>query len=47
MGLSYAEIVKACDNAAKDAVLHDKSEVSASVLRAALARRRDGRPKVR
>jgi SpoVK/Ycf46/Vps4 family AAA+-type ATPase len=46
MGLSYAEIVKACDNAAKDAVLHDKSEVSASVLCAALARRREGRRKV-
>ena len=42
-GLSYAEIVKACDDAAKDAVLHDRPEVSQQVLLASLARRRDSR----
>ena len=42
-GLSYAEIVKACDDAAKDAVLHDRTEVSQQVLLASLARRRDSR----
>lgn len=40
-GLSYAEIVKACDDAAKDAVLQDRSEVAAKMLLVALARRRD------
>jgi SpoVK/Ycf46/Vps4 family AAA+-type ATPase len=41
--LSYAEIVKACDDAAKEAVLHDRTEVSQKVLLASLARRREGR----
>jgi SpoVK/Ycf46/Vps4 family AAA+-type ATPase len=42
-GLSYAEIVKACDDAAKEAVLNDRTEVSQKVLLASLARRREGR----
>jgi SpoVK/Ycf46/Vps4 family AAA+-type ATPase len=42
-GLSYAEIVSACDDAAKDAVLQDKTEVAAKTLTAALARRRGKR----
>lgn len=42
-GLSYADIVKACDDAAKEAVLHDRSEVSQKVLLASLARRRASR----
>ncbi len=42
-GLSYAEIVKACDDAAKDAVLHDRSEVATKMLRAALLRRGESR----
>jgi SpoVK/Ycf46/Vps4 family AAA+-type ATPase len=42
-GLSYAEIVKACDDAAKEAVLHDRDDVSGEALEAALARRRDGK----
>lgn len=42
-GLSYAEIVKACDDAAKDAVLHDRIEVSEQILTASLERRREGR----
>ena len=42
-GLSYAEIVKACDDAAKEAVLHDQMEVSQKVLLATLARRRKRR----
>ena len=33
--LSYAEIVKACDDAAKEAVLQDRSEVAAKMLLAA------------
>jgi SpoVK/Ycf46/Vps4 family AAA+-type ATPase len=41
-GLSYADIAKACDSAAKDAVLHDRSEVSAKALTTALGRRRRG-----
>jgi SpoVK/Ycf46/Vps4 family AAA+-type ATPase len=44
-GLSYAEIVKACDDAAKEAVLQDRSEVAAKMLLAALTRRRDGQQK--
>jgi SpoVK/Ycf46/Vps4 family AAA+-type ATPase len=43
MGLSYAEIVKACDDASKEAVLHDRTEISPKALRAALLRRREGR----
>jgi SpoVK/Ycf46/Vps4 family AAA+-type ATPase len=42
-GLNYAEIVHACDDAAKEAVLHDRSEVAVKVLRAALARRGESR----
>lgn len=42
-GLSYAEITKACDDAAKEAVLHDREGVSGNALRAALLRRREGR----
>ena len=38
-GLSFAEIVKACDDASKEAVLHDRSEVTARMLLNALARR--------
>jgi SpoVK/Ycf46/Vps4 family AAA+-type ATPase len=44
-GLSYAEIVKACEDAAKDAVLQDKNEVSTRMLAHALRRRRDSRRK--
>ena len=43
--LSYAEIVKACDDAAEEAVLQDRSEVAAKMLLAALTRRRDGQQK--
>lgn len=39
-GLSYADIVRACDDAAKDAVLGDRDEVSPSELANALSRRR-------
>jgi SpoVK/Ycf46/Vps4 family AAA+-type ATPase len=42
-GLSYAEIVKACEDAAKEAVLHDRTEVSQKVLLTSLTRRREGR----
>jgi SpoVK/Ycf46/Vps4 family AAA+-type ATPase len=42
-GLSYADIVRACDDAAKDAVLHDQVEVSTRALAKALDRRRKGR----
>jgi SpoVK/Ycf46/Vps4 family AAA+-type ATPase len=42
-GLSYADIAKACDSAAKDAVLHDRSDVSPKALTAALVRRRRGK----
>jgi ATP-dependent 26S proteasome regulatory subunit len=44
-GLSYADIAKACDDAAKDAVLHDKPDVTSKMLTTALGRRRDGRRK--
>ncbi|HKY34437.1 MAG TPA: ATP-binding protein [Polyangiaceae bacterium] len=44
-GLSYAEIAKACDDAAKEAVLKDSSRISNSALRAALLRRRESRRK--
>ncbi|HMI86526.1 MAG TPA: ATP-binding protein [Polyangiaceae bacterium] len=44
-GLSYAEIAKACDDAAKDAVLHDRTEVAAKMLLTALARRHDSQQK--
>ncbi len=42
-GLSHAEIVKACDDAAKDAVLQDRGEVSGRRLVTVLKRRRDSR----
>jgi len=42
-GLSYADIVRACEDAAKDAVLDDQVEVSPRVLVSSLARRRKGR----
>jgi SpoVK/Ycf46/Vps4 family AAA+-type ATPase len=40
LGLSYADIVRACDDAVKDAVLEDKDEVSQQALANALERRR-------
>jgi len=42
-GLSYADIVRACVDAAKEAVLHDEAEVSARALTKALHRRRKSR----
>jgi SpoVK/Ycf46/Vps4 family AAA+-type ATPase len=39
-GLSYADIVRACDDAAKDAVLSDRAELSTRTLMAALRRRK-------
>jgi SpoVK/Ycf46/Vps4 family AAA+-type ATPase len=42
VGLSYADIVRACDDAAKDAVLSDRTEVTPRSLTAALNRRRKG-----
>lgn len=39
-GLSYADIVRACDDAAKDAVLHDRTEISTKALIASIQRRR-------
>jgi SpoVK/Ycf46/Vps4 family AAA+-type ATPase len=44
-GLSYAEIAKACDDAAKAVVLQDRSEVAPQMLLTALARRRDAQQK--
>ncbi len=41
-GLSYADIVRACEDAAKDAVLHDQHEISSLSLSSALKRRRTG-----
>jgi SpoVK/Ycf46/Vps4 family AAA+-type ATPase len=43
VGLSYADIVRACDDAAKEAVLGDQGEVSMHALMNALQRRRNGR----
>lgn len=43
VGLSYADIVRACDDAAKEAVLGDQGEVSMRALMNALQRRRSGR----
>jgi SpoVK/Ycf46/Vps4 family AAA+-type ATPase len=42
-GLNYAEIVKACDDAAKEAVLHDRVNVTTKTLQSALVRRRAGK----
>jgi SpoVK/Ycf46/Vps4 family AAA+-type ATPase len=44
-GLSYADIAKACDDAAKAAVLGDQIRIVNTTLRAALVRRRESRPK--
>lgn len=41
-GLSYADIVRACEDAAKDAVLNDQFEVSTRAVADALSRRRKG-----
>jgi SpoVK/Ycf46/Vps4 family AAA+-type ATPase len=41
IGLSHADICRACDEAAKDAVLADKKEVESDVLIAALKARRN------
>ena len=40
IGLSHAEVCRACDEAAKEAVLHDKTGVNNDVLRRALKGRR-------
>ena len=42
-GWSYAEIVRVCEDAAKDAVLHDRDEVTTQDLLDALAARPPGR----
>jgi SpoVK/Ycf46/Vps4 family AAA+-type ATPase len=42
-GLSYADIVRACDDAVKEAVLDDRREVSTQAVVRALQRRRSGR----
>lgn len=44
-GLSYAEIAKACDDAAKEVVLHDRDDVTTRSLQVALVRRRESRPR--
>lgn len=52
-GLSHAEITRACDDAAKDAVLAESKAISTGLLRAALRIRREmagpasGRPRTR
>ena len=38
-GLSYADLVWACDDAAKDAVLNDRTEIATRAVVAALQRR--------
>lgn len=43
VGLSYADIVRACDDAAKDAVLSDRLEVTTRSVTVALDRRRTGK----
>jgi SpoVK/Ycf46/Vps4 family AAA+-type ATPase len=43
--LSYADLVRACEDAAKDAVLNDEAMVSMSALLRALDRRQKGRSK--
>ena len=43
-GLSFAEIVRACEDAAKDAVLSDSEEVTTQGLLEALGSRRSGQP---
>jgi len=45
--LSHAEIAQACDDAIKEAILADKSSVSAALLRGMLADRRSAYGKVR
>ena len=39
-GLSYAEICRACNDAIKDAIMHDRGKVQETVLGAALEERR-------
>lgn len=39
-GLSHADVCKACQDAAKDAVLHDKREIDSNVLLSSLQKRR-------
>lgn len=39
-GLSHAEISRACEEAAKEAVLHDRRTIDAAVLRAAISKRK-------
>jgi SpoVK/Ycf46/Vps4 family AAA+-type ATPase len=39
-GLSHADVCKACQDAAKDAVLHDRREIDSNVLLKSLQRRR-------
>jgi SpoVK/Ycf46/Vps4 family AAA+-type ATPase len=43
-GLSYAEIVRACEDATKDAILGDRNEVTVRALIVALERRRKSTP---
>jgi SpoVK/Ycf46/Vps4 family AAA+-type ATPase len=40
-GLSYAEIARACEDAVKEAILHDASRISTEALLDALAERRN------
>lgn len=42
-GLSSAEITRACENAAKDAVLNQKNKISSSLLIKAIKHRHDGK----
>lgn len=46
-GLSHAEITRACDEAAKDAVLGDRNSITTSILEGALSVRRKMHPKER
>jgi hypothetical protein len=43
-GLSHAEVTRACDDAAKDAVLSDRTVISSAILAQALRRRGRMRP---
>ena len=40
MGLCHADITKSCENAIKQAILHDKKQVSKEVLKEMLTERR-------
>jgi SpoVK/Ycf46/Vps4 family AAA+-type ATPase len=44
-GLSHAEITRACDDAAKEAVLSDTREISTTAIRSALLTRRAMKPR--